>query len=307
MRFLPWCGFAFLAACSSVSRAESDSPWIVEFDGLDSTQADTWGLSAVVELNRDPLFDNAPFLRLRRDDKLVYAKHQSKGSAQEGYYLVSQGKYYQVVAREKAGKLVLDDDWYLRDPLLFEWKFTLPQATALSQFESGSLQKVNLIRYAEIYNAVRKRFPDKECRSPGSVEIAADKALPFPGQLVAEFQGIAYNQTFNRLEKYVLRIGPSTCTMRAQVLIQGAPRVDRWEFDAEYVRKNNADPGENGAVFPDPDPATSKIKRAQYLEWLAFQTIVLDVISPDRVRSDEEKALSKLSSDPAEKTRPASQ
>ena len=37
------------------------------------------------------------------------------------------------------------------------------------------------------------------------------------------------------------------------------------------------------------------------MEWLAFQTIVLDVISPNRVRSDEEKALSNRPPDAAGK------
>jgi len=90
--------------------------------------------------------------------------------------------------------------------------------------------------------------------------------------------------------------------MRIQVLIQGPPRVDRWEFDEEYVRKNNADPGANGTDYPIPDPATAKVKRAEYMEWLAFRTIVLDVISPNRVRSDEERALSTRPPDAARKT-----
>ena len=294
MRLLLLCWLAIVAVSSDFSRrADSDSPWIVEFDALDSIQPNSWSLSDVAEVSRDPLFDNAPFLHLRHGDKLVHAKYPSKGFSQEAYYLVSQGKYYQIVARVEGGKLLLDDDWLLRDPLLFQWEFTLPHAKVLADLEKGSTQGMNLIQYAAIYDSIRKRFPGRECQSPGSIEIPEDRIIPIPGQSVAEFQRIAYNSTFNRLERYVLRIGPATCTMRAQVLIQGPPRVDRWEFDEEYVRKINADPGANGpALLPDPDSDTAKIKRAEYIEWLAFQTIVLDVISPNRVRSDEEKALS---------------
>jgi hypothetical protein len=80
--------------------------------------------------------------------------------------------------------------------------------------------------------------------------------------------------------------------MRVQILIQGHPRdVDRWEFDKEYVRKNNSNLGGNMTDYPEPDPQTAKIKRAEYMDMLTFQTIVLDVIAPNRVRSDEETGL----------------
>jgi hypothetical protein len=290
-----------VAVSSDFTKADSDSPWIVGFDALDSIRPDTWGMSDIVKINRVPLFDNAPFLQLRHGDIIVSAKYIIPGSLQQGYYILSQGKYYKIIAHDAGGKLLLDEDWLIRDPLLFAWEFTLPRAKVLADLEKGSGQGMSLIQYASIYDSIRRRFPNKGCQSPGSIDIAEDRVLPIPGQNVAEFQGIAYDAAFNRLERYIQRIGPETCTMRIQVLIQGPPRVNRWEFDEEYVRKNNADPGANGTFFTNPDPATAKIKRAEFIEWLAFQTIVLDVISPNRVKSDEETALSDRPPDSAGK------
>ncbi len=43
----------------------------VLYDGLDTTARNQRMVRDVTEVNRTPLFDNAPFLHLRKGDKLV--------------------------------------------------------------------------------------------------------------------------------------------------------------------------------------------------------------------------------------------
>jgi hypothetical protein len=280
---------AMAAVFSDDLRAEGDSTWIVEYDASKSIQPeDAKWLSNVSEVNHTPLFANVPFVHLRPGDKLVSAVEPSKGTPRQAYCVLSHGKYCEFEAREEHGKLLLADDWLRRDPVLFHWEFTLPHATVLSKLVRSEANEVNLHQYVDICGSMQKRFPGMECRSPSSIDLVKDRVLPAPSPQVAEFQGIAYNSALNRLERYSLKIGPDTCTMKAEVLIQGPPRVERYEFDEEYVRKNNESPSLNGTFYRMPDPEAAKQKRAEYREWLAFQTIILDVIAPNRVRSLEE-------------------
>jgi hypothetical protein len=93
----------------------------------------------VKELKRTPLFDNAPFLRLRPGDALVEAKEDPEGWMGKGYpdlnrtdtYLRSGGEYYRLWTTKENDKLLLSPAFHAGGYcLLFDWEFNLATAEA---------------------------------------------------------------------------------------------------------------------------------------------------------------------------------
>src|SRR4051794_37216728 len=88
----------FMAAPPAFSQSKR-----LIYDGFNTIAGMERRVRDVKEVNRTPLFDNAPFLRLRKGDKLVQAKEVfpafNKPVAQPdriNYYLFSGGRYFQL-------------------------------------------------------------------------------------------------------------------------------------------------------------------------------------------------------------------
>lgn len=239
----------------------------------------------VHELNRTPLFENAPFLRLRPGDRLVKAKEKIEPGSmppanpdEELYFLHANGKYYQLWAFEKNGELLLSAAFHAAEYcLLFDWELTMPNAQALRQLlpleYSSSLSEQ---QFEQISNSVIKEFPDAVSSVEGNSRLEQDRLISIPGHALAEFQGLADSHLFNCVYKYTLRIGPDVFLIVGETLLRGPNRVERREFEPP--------PPGNFIVNQSPvskiNPATAKIKRAEYKRMLRFQTLVEQVIKP---------------------------
>ena len=274
---------ALLVAAVLFPASAAPAQTLLLFDGLDEVHASVRPVRDVVEIKRSPLFDNAPFLRLRLGDKLVRAKEQyapnSKPVADPdrvGYYLCSNGSYYFLWTEEREGKLLLSTTAYSAYAcLLFDWDLTLDHARALRQLLAGRyVRSITTEQYRAIGNSLGPVFPGMTIRPPFDIDIQPDKVVSIPGQAVAEFQGIAYEDSWDCLVKYTVKLGPHVCSVTGQVLVQGPPHVNRSEFEADNYSGPNADE-------PTPiDPETAKRKKAQFEAMTKFREAVLKVIGP---------------------------
>lgn len=241
--------------------------WVatLERDVRDATPAD-----------RTPLFDNAPFLRLRSGDALVRAREQphlqGKPSADPErvrYYLHSGGRYLLLSADEEDGKLRLQMP---EESLLFDWEPTLENVRVLRKLLVGDYAtSLTTEQLTGINQAVRRKFPEAIVSTESS--LVAERAVPIPGHPVFEFQGWAYDRTFDNVYRYTVRIGPSDFVIYGDLLIKGPPVVRREEF--KPVRGEqilNAGPPTN------PRSKTAREKRAAWERMVAFQKLLEPIL-----------------------------
>jgi len=253
------------------------------YDGFDAIVMEERKVRNVVEVSRTPLFDNAPFLRLRKGDKLVKAQRDFQGKGGKpladpdriDFYVLSDGRYYKRWVEKEGDEVLLSSAFHSADNcLLFDWDVTLENARALrkllpSQYSSSLTRE----QYDAIFAAVQKEFPeikvDFEIRNPA---LREDRIISIPGQMLAEFQGLAYDSFRNCVYKYSVRIGPSVCSITGQTLLQGPRHVERSEFERVIIR------GENGTDGQDVDPETAKAKKTEYENMIRFQNVVIGAI-----------------------------
>lgn len=234
----------------------------------------------VVEVDHRPLFDNAPFLRLRKGDKLVKAKEEEiregkpRGDLDKvHYYLLSGGKYYQLGAHEEDGRVLLSGALFgAGNCLLFDWELTMENARALRQLVPFPYAKsLSRADFEAAAAAVRVQFP--EARESGvRPELQEDRIRSIPGHGFAEFQGLAFDSFDNCFYQYSLKIGPETCSIENRMLLQGPRHIWRHEFEREIISGPNGNPG------AEVDPAVAKIKKAEYDRMLQFQKLVEDAL-----------------------------
>jgi len=274
---------ALFAAIVWLPAPPASAQTLLLYDGFDDVHAGARHVRDVVEVKRSPLFDNAPFLRLRLGDKLVRAKEQFATNDKPvadpdrvGYYLCSNGKYYLLWTEERGGKLLLSNSAYSACAcLLFDWDLTLDHARALRQLLAGHyVRSITTEQYRAIGNSLGQVFPGITVRPPFDIDIQPDQLISIPGQAVAEFQGIAYENPWNCLVRYTVKLGPHVCTVTGQVLVQGPPHVNRSEFEGDDYS------GPNAGVPTPIDPETAKRKQAQFEAMTKFQNVVLKVIGP---------------------------
>jgi hypothetical protein len=252
------------------------------FDGMRNMASMERKVRDVVEVDRTPLFDNAPFLRLRAGDKLVKAREvreEGKPIADPDkiyFYLFSKGKYFQLWVNEEGGKVLLSEAFSTAAyGLLFDWDFTMENAKALrkllSQEHATSLTPDQLLA---IYYAVRPEFPELEYRTDSfDFDLDSDHIVSIPGHQWVEFEGLAFDHFCNCIYRYTAIIGPSVCSVTGLALIQGPKRVERGEFERENFRGPNG-PGPGREI----DPKVAKAKRAEYERMRKFQDLVAAAI-----------------------------
>jgi len=250
------------------------------YDGFENFSRMEEKVRDVVELNRTPLFDNAPFLRLRPGDKLVKAKEvaewrKSKGEPSDKVwvYLFSKGKYYRLWTDEENGKLLLSPPFCAGDSsLLFDWDATPANADALRQILPRQYtESLTREQYRAVLWAVRKNFPEIKIDPEGEhPSLKPDRMISIPNQVLFEFDGLLYDAFgTNCLYKYTVKIGPAVFSIVARPLLQGPRHVEREEFEGY---KPSGKPNEGG--FFEVDPATAKVKKAEYDRMIQFQEVV---------------------------------
>lgn len=241
----------------------------------------------IEEVTRIPLFDNAPFLRLREGDKLVkvviHPSSREIGKPDSvGYFLQSGGEYYllQWVDKEDHGKLLLSKPYY---SLMFDWDFTMENANALRMLSGYSTaNNINEGPYNAIIAAIDKAYPKRGLadipRCLGRPDRRPDKIVSIPGQTYALFTGVAYDFDEDSIVQYWVKIGPHVFTVIEQILIQGPESVDVGETELQDDSAGRIGPPEP----PDPrEIEYVKIKKAQYEKMLKFEKLIYAVIHPD--------------------------
>lgn len=238
----------------------------------------------VVEVKRSPLFDNAPFLRLREMDQLVKAKevHQEgkpfANPERISYYLLSGGTYYELWVQEENGRLLLSPYFYGADAcLLFDWDLTLANARSLRKILPTEFsESLTRNQYGTILSAVRKEFPEINVGwEEANPAWQPERMISIPGQTIVEFQGLGYELVENCIYKYWIRIGPSVFSITGVRILQGPKRVERSEFERE---RSDGPALPNANPSSDVDPKTAKIKKAEYDRMVKFRELVRNVI-----------------------------
>lgn len=254
----------------------------LRYDGHNSIAKIERKVRDVVEVKRAPLFDNAPFLKLRKGDKLVKAKrepdHLGKPEPEPDfeYYLSSGGKFFQLWTQEEDGKLLLSSAFYgASNCLLFDWDLTMENANALRKLLPGEYTTpFSNEQFEAIRSSAMKEFSEAQPRFSTDSQTVEDRLISIPGLQFAEFQGLAFDHFRNSIYKYSIKIGPSVFTIHGQTLLQGPDRVERHEFERETYR------GPNAPAPTKLDPEKAKIKRAEYDRMIRFQNLVLEALRP---------------------------
>ncbi|MCX6954878.1 MAG: hypothetical protein NTV51_22195 [Verrucomicrobia bacterium] len=235
-------------------------------------------------IDRTPLFINAPFLRLRPGDKLVRfvsgpsGKDFMTGETRTGYYLHSSGKNYSIEATEEPGGIRLNST-DASAVLLFDWEVN--EANANSLYALLLKRQFNTLTSAQwdaITTAARKDFPEIEISAPpyqyySRSEVVQLRLISIPGQSYAVFSGVAFNEFDDAVYQFSVSIGPHVARILGTPLLQVPRYVHREEFEGYH---SNGFPNA-GPPF-DVDPATAKIKKAEYDRMIAFQTLVKEAM-----------------------------
>jgi hypothetical protein len=245
-------------------------------DGFDNIASNQREVRDAVEVNRNPIFDNAPFLHLRAGDKLVKAKEKrawAKSSAASDrieFYLLSDDKYYYLGTTEESGKIQL---FHAYDCLLFDWEMTLENATALRQILYPQYARsLTAKQFDSIVVAVQREMPEIDLHFVLRGEpLEPDRIISIPGQILAEFHGYAYEQFQNTVYEYSIKIGPTVFRITGKPLIRGPRHVERSEFERVIE-------GPNGTAGQDVDPKVAAVKKAEYDRMVQFQNLVDSLI-----------------------------
>ncbi len=275
----------FMLACSycSIARSQFNTPaTLFSTEGMSSMADNVRKVTDVKVINRTPLFDNAPFLKLKKGDKFVKARawyKNGKGvspgfSDDYDYYICSQGVYYHVWALLKKDKLILRD---IEVCVLLDWEVTLENGRQLHNISKGwgSGQEMSYQQYHAIATRMKKEFPKVKFYSLQTVGgLRPEKLVSNPrfGHLV--FEGIAYEPYWNFLYKYKLKIGPNVRLQTMRIIATGPKHIDRKEFEGYHPNSSLPNPGGVFSVSPE----VAKVKKKQFDEMVRFQKIVYDVI-----------------------------
>jgi len=255
------------------------------FSGVDGIVAHRTKVRDIMEIKREPLFDNAPFLRLRPGDKLVKARRSENlgkvppNPGQWDYYLCSGEQYIKLWTTEENGRLMLSDFSYAGQyGLIFDWDFSLANASALRQLLPREYTvSLTLKQRDAMIAVVREEFPDAR-REPWTNEQLApekDQVISIPGHAEAHFQGLAFDSFFNRLILYTVRVSPQVFSIHGLILLQGPKNVERREFEERKPYKMV--PNSPGPLMITPEKALAK--KAEYERCQRFRELIAGALA----------------------------
>jgi|GEM_PF-5642999 len=286
-RLFSWLCFALAAAVSVSAHAER----LVLADGFEEVAALEQKPVDIVEVHRQPLFENAPFLRLRPGDKLVEGRLEHSdsgvpGESAKNCYVCSGEKYYRLSVEGTPGGPRLSTEDAPPYSILFDWDCTLENANALRGFIHFCNAETPPKLAKAILKTAQKDFPELVPEFPDD-SVSPPKMVSVPGHQYYEFQGFVPNPYDNGLYRYTLRLGPGLLEAWKDVVVRGVPPApqhrngqDRqWQAaDAKYrkfealVRK-----AEQDYVASVPDPPR-RIYSSRVLEYKVSNPVVWRVM-----------------------------
>lgn len=242
----------------------------------------------VQPVNRDPLFDNAPYYRLREGDRLVKAREvvdigpgkakPEKEPADLQYYLESRGIYFQLRAEEKDGKLLLAETPDSASAcMLFDWEMSVANVKAIrAMLPKEWSESLSLKEYAEIVRATRSKFPGLITKvTTLEPRLEGDRILMsyVPGlDPSAESDGLIFDRRQNEIRYYQVRIAPWGFSVEATTLLQGPRPLKRSEAEAA------AKSAMAGKSRKHSDPAAAQQMKAENEQAIEFQNMVEGII-----------------------------
>lgn len=261
------------ALCAApVAAREAGQQWDAH-TYLAETASPTIGDERV--LTRAPLFDDAPFLRLRSGDSLVegrrwHAAHHKGGighfEATPSVFLRSDGRLFDLLTELKSGRLDLR---FAANSTLFDWDVSLKNAGQLQRLFLSDIKRktFSLAQFEIIKKAVRAQFPEA-VRDDSTPQIAPPALIGPANARRAVFEGLFYNGV--AVHKFRLEIGSGFWRYSMRPFLVGPPRVDRSEWD-EKARVHGVI---NGPAYGPLNADTIARKRAAYDKMRAFDTLM---------------------------------
>ena len=249
--------------------------------GLEDIASNIRKVTDIKQIDRSPLFNNAPFLRLKKDDTFVKARQwleNGKGVAPDfakeySFFLCSEGQYYLIWTRENDNQLILLSAC---DCLLFDWEVTIENAEALKNIYNQWKHEMTYKEYKTISMAIEKEFPNvfpPDFNLGNASAFGPPKLVSISRNSHVVFQGIAYDDYSNYIYKYTLKIGPAIFLSLREKLAEGPKHIDRWEFEGSQPR-----PEIPNSMPPfDVPPEIAKKKKQEYDAMVRFQKLVLDI------------------------------
>ena len=287
------CAWASGSACVRAQvRARADPPpipkqapardakvWDKYFERTPRTYGPS-GVGVLREVQRAPLFDNLPFLRLKEGDKLLLGPAWSpsfKGapgrySERDSYFVLHEGRHFRLRAQEGNGVLNLDE---VSDSVHLDWDVSLLSATLLKQKLGSAMLQLQPRALAGLREAVRKQFP-KAWIADAAPQLREPRVEGEGAAKTAIFESLEFDPYENAIFHARLSIGNSRFVIERRPLLQGPPRVERREFEGEFVGSQQGfSPSRiNAAVRIPPDPATAALRRKEYQRMREFQRLI---------------------------------
>lgn len=242
-------------------------------------------LTNIRVINRSPLFDNAPFLQLRKGDQFVKAAWHYDVRCYSGYYssyfLLSEGQYYPISGYKTGSKLFLSYGGSFASLLLFDWKnVTVANARMVKNLQHKYIDnEMSGKQYAAVLKMVQKTFPQTTCRIPRGhrhLQELSEKFVSAGKYSHMIFTGYAYEDAYaNHIYKYTLTVGPYVFLETREKLIVGPRFVNSEEF---LGRRPSKFP--NGPHSYTPPPHIAKLRKQEYDHMVKFRKAVMKIIAP---------------------------
>ena len=187
-------GFAFLLGATP-AHPELVRLW----NGFSQLEGEVRKVTDVTPVERSPLFDNLPFVRLRAGDKFVRAREWSENgkgmkpgfSEDQDNFLFSKGKYFHVWAYEDSGKHKLRSVY---DCLSFDWDVTVANALAWKNLADFDHQ-MTVREYKSVITSLHDKMPDqKDYSNLAGVEINEPKLVTLPCGNNVVIEGIEFDE-----------------------------------------------------------------------------------------------------------------
>ena len=231
------------------------------------------------EVQRAPLFDNLPFLRLKPGDKLLRGPawrdrrkaEEAHFEKQDSYFVLHKGHYYELETWQEKGALSLHE---VTDSVLFDWDVSVQSAALLKnllRLQRWSIQPQNFLAMRE---AVREQFP--EAWVAEAAPQLREPLVEGEGEArAAIFESLEFDPYENAVFHTRLSIGNSRFLLERRTLIQGPPRIERSEFEgSKPSRGPNA-----GGMRHQPSPEETALRRLEYKRMRLFQRLIEPFLS----------------------------
>jgi hypothetical protein len=273
-------GFSALYLTSMCSADEGDFQPTSAFDSHSYLAYTEEKVGEPREISQTPIFQNAPFLKLRPGDKLIRAKKwndRTKGSEShfdknESYFLQTGGKYYLLQWSNAKDQALNLKSSYLS--LLFDWEVNLKNALALQEIDDRRWEnRIAPRSLGELKAALKEDFPET-LRYTGEIAITKPHLQGTGEARRMVLQRLVFERFYDIIYLYQIEIGQNIYVWYRQPFIVGPRHVEHVEFDIGSL----SPPSDTYRTDFDRSPegkAIARIRaREEYERMTAFQNIV---------------------------------